>query len=99
MELLGHYFRLWHAYARQEMKIYVIIITTREKKREINGGNVSTMQQEGSFYHHSRCTFELSNMIKEVVCLAVQIIFYNFLNKNNYIFLDCFDVLILKIIF
>ena len=79
--------------------MYVIMINTREKKREINGGNVSTMQLEGSFYHHSRCTFELSNMIKEVVCLAVQIIFYNFLKKNNYIILDCFDILILKIIF
>jgi len=54
--------------ARNEM--YVIMINTREKKREINGGNVSTMQQEGSFYHHSRCTFELSNMIKEVVCFG-----------------------------
>jgi len=31
--------------------------------------------------------------------LAVQIIFYNFLKKNNYIFLDCFDILILKIVF
>jgi hypothetical protein len=54
--------------ARNEM--YVIMINTREKKREINGGNASTMQQEGSFYHHSRCTFELSNMIKEVVCFG-----------------------------